>query len=40
MIVVYRLIKLAFICGVFFTIYDLIEHGQMTWPMRLFGITW
>jgi hypothetical protein len=37
MFVVYRLFKLAVICAVFFTIYDLIEMGKVTWPMRFFG---
>ncbi len=34
---VYRLVKLAVICAVFFTVYDWIALGQITWPARFFG---
>ncbi len=37
MFIVKRLIKLAVICAVFFTIFDLINLGEVTWPMRFFG---
>ncbi|EEX93720.1 hypothetical protein VIOR3934_00510 [Vibrio orientalis CIP 102891 = ATCC 33934] len=35
MFIVYRLIKLALICVLFFTIYDLIAFGEITWVSRL-----
>lgn len=35
MFILYRLIKLAIICAVFFTIYDLIAFGEITWLARL-----
>ncbi|KGY07040.1 membrane protein [Vibrio caribbeanicus] len=35
MFIVYRLIKLAVICAVFFTLYDLIAFGEITWVSRL-----
>ncbi|WP_281251946.1 hypothetical protein [Vibrio salilacus] len=35
MFIVYRLIKLAIICALFFTIYDLIAFGEITWVERL-----
>ncbi len=37
MFIIYRLIKLAVICMIFFTIYDLIAHGEITWFDRLMG---
>ncbi len=35
MFIIYRLIKLAIICMIFFTIYDLVAHGEITWIDRL-----
>ena len=35
MFIVYRLIKLAIICALFFTIYDVIAFGEITWVERL-----
>ena len=35
MIIIDRLVKLAVICAIFFTIYDVIEFGQITWVSRL-----
>ncbi|WP_038173147.1 MULTISPECIES: hypothetical protein [Vibrio] len=35
MFIVYRLIKLAIICALFFTIYDFIAFGEITWVERL-----
>ncbi|KGY13160.1 membrane protein [Vibrio tubiashii] len=35
MLILYRLLKLAIICAVFFTIYDVIEFGEITWFERL-----
>lgn len=35
MFIVYRLVKLALICALFFTIYDLIAFGEITWVARL-----
>lgn len=35
MFIVYRLVKLAIICVIFFTIYDLIAYGEITWFYRL-----
>lgn len=35
MIIIDRLVKLAVICAIFFTIYDVIEFGQITWVARL-----
>ena len=35
MFIVYRLIKLAIICALFFTIYDVIAFGDITWVERL-----
>lgn len=35
MFIVYRLLKLALICALFFTIYDLIAFGEITWVARL-----
>lgn len=35
MFIVYRLLKLAAICAIFFTIYDLIAFGEITWLSRL-----
>ncbi|EGA65489.1 hypothetical protein VIBR0546_14425 [Vibrio brasiliensis LMG 20546] len=35
MFVVYRLLKLAVISAIFFTIYDLIAFGEITWVGRL-----
>lgn len=32
-----RLVKLAIISAVFFTIYDLIAFGEVTWIHRLLG---
>lgn len=37
MFILYRLLKLAIICAVFFTIYDFIEFGEITWIERLLG---
>ncbi|UUM32104.1 hypothetical protein [Vibrio japonicus] len=34
MFIVYRLLKLAAICAVFFSIYDLIAFGEITWVSR------
>lgn len=33
-----RLVKLAVICAVFFTIYDLIAFGEVTWINRFFNL--
>lgn len=38
MFIVTRLIKLALISAVFLTIFDLVEHGHITWVSRLLGI--
>ncbi|MEZ8824510.1 hypothetical protein [Vibrio sp. 10N.261.55.A7] len=35
MFIVYRLLKLAAICALFFTVYDFIEFGEITWVARL-----
>lgn len=35
MFIVYRLLKLAVICALFYTIYDLIAFGEITWVTRL-----
>ncbi|KLN65141.1 MULTISPECIES: hypothetical protein [Vibrio] len=35
MFILYRLLKLAIICAVFFTIYDFIAFGEITWLERL-----
>jgi len=35
MFIVYRLIKLALICALFFTVYDVIAFGEITWVSRL-----
>jgi hypothetical protein len=35
MLIVIRLIKLAVICAIFFSIYDLIAFGEITWVARL-----
>ncbi len=35
MFVIYRLVKLAVICMIFFTIFDLIAHGEVLWFSRL-----
>ncbi|WP_295893454.1 hypothetical protein [uncultured Vibrio sp.] len=35
MFIVYRLLKLAVICAIFFTVYDFIEFGEITWVSRL-----
>ncbi|KJY84573.1 membrane protein [Vibrio galatheae] len=35
MFILYRLIKLAIICVVFFTLYDLIAFGEIAWLGRL-----
>ncbi|EGA68729.1 hypothetical protein VISI1226_03775 [Vibrio sinaloensis DSM 21326] len=37
MFIVHRLVKLAVICALFFTVYDLIAFGQITWVSRLLG---
>gem|GEM_PF-1677152 len=37
MFILYRLLKLAIICAVFFTIYDFIAFGEITWIERLLG---
>lgn len=37
MFIFVRLLKLAIICVVFFTIYDFIAFGQITWVERLLG---
>ncbi|MCG7498041.1 hypothetical protein MHO82_14315 [Vibrio sp. Of7-15] len=33
-----RLVKLAVICAVFFTIYDLVAFGELIWINRFFGL--
>lgn len=35
MFIVQRLVKLAIICVIFFTILDLIAYGEVTWFYRL-----
>lgn len=35
MFIVQRLVKLAIICVIFFTIFDLIAYGEVTWFYRL-----
>ncbi|WP_255199289.1 MULTISPECIES: hypothetical protein [Vibrio] len=35
MFIVYRLVKLAVICALFFTLYDWIAFGEITWVARL-----
>ncbi|WP_257145702.1 hypothetical protein [Vibrio sp. ES.051] len=35
MFIVQRLVKLAIICLIFFTIFDLISYGEITWVQRL-----
>ncbi|GAA5645790.1 MULTISPECIES: hypothetical protein [Vibrio] len=35
MLIVKRLIKLAIICVVFFTLFDLLSYGEITWHLRL-----
>ncbi|GAL18202.1 hypothetical protein JCM19235_6755 [Vibrio maritimus] len=37
MFILIRLLKLAVISAVFFTIYDLIAFGEITWVSRFFG---
>jgi hypothetical protein len=37
MFILIRLLKLAVISAVFFTIYDLIAFGEITWFSRFFG---
>ncbi|CAH1559255.1 Membrane protein [Vibrio rotiferianus] len=37
MLVVQRLLKLAVICVIFFTVFDLIQYGHITWIDRLIG---
>ena len=38
MLIAIRLVKLAVICAVFFTIYDLIAFGEVTWINRFFNL--
>ncbi|MFV8452887.1 hypothetical protein ACNO65_22930 [Vibrio campbellii] len=38
MLIAIRLVKLAVICAVFFTIYDLIAFGEVTWTNRFFNL--
>lgn len=38
MLIAIKLIKLAVICAIFFTIYDLIAFGEITWFTRFFGL--
>ncbi|AGU98440.1 membrane protein [Vibrio campbellii ATCC BAA-1116] len=38
MLIAIRLVKLAVICAVFFTIYDLIVFGEVTWINRFFNL--
>ncbi len=38
MLIAIKLLKLAVICAVFFSIYDLIEFGEITWFTRFFGL--
>ncbi len=38
MLIAIRLVKLAVICAVFFTIYDLIASGEVTWINRFFNL--
>lgn len=35
MLILIRLLKLAVICAIFFTAFDLIEYGQIEWVGRL-----
>lgn len=38
MFIFHRLIKLAIICVLFFSIYDLIAFGELTWHQRLLAM--
>ncbi|CAE6942055.1 hypothetical protein ACOMICROBIO_LKFPLAJE_03787 [Vibrio sp. B1FIG11] len=38
MLIAIRLVKLSVICAVFFTIYDLIAFGEVTWINRFFNL--
>ncbi|KGK14144.1 membrane protein [Vibrio navarrensis] len=38
MLIGIKLLKLAVICALFFTIFDLIAHSEVTWVARLLGM--
>jgi len=35
MLILIRLLKLAVICAIFFTAFDLLEYGKVEWVARL-----
>ncbi|CAM2905426.1 Membrane protein [Vibrio mytili] len=37
MLILLRILKLVIICVIFFTIFDLIAYGEITWLERLLG---